>query len=135
MERSYRYTVLTEMKNQTKNAKAKAVVTRLGTLPGGILRTITMDNGKENYCHEEIANDLDVKTYFCHAYSSWEKGSVERMIKDIRRFIPKGVPLTKVSKSKLEWIEIWLNNYPRKCLGYATPYEKMQQLIYKLEST
>ena len=133
IERACRYTTLTKMPNQTKLEKTKAVTARLAGLPIFVRRTITMDNGKENYGHEKISEILGVKTYFCHVYTSCEKGSVERRIKDIRRFIPKGTPLARVSKDKIEWIEWWLNNKPMKCLSYATPYEKMQQLISKVE--
>jgi IS30 family transposase len=135
VERASRYVVLTKIPNQTKLEKTKAVTKRLSKFPKGVLRTLTMDNGKENYGHDEIARILDLQTYFCHAYTSWEKGSVERRIKDIRRFIPKKKPISYVSKDKILWIECWLNNKPMKCLDYATPYEKMQQLISKLEST
>jgi IS30 family transposase len=135
IERASRYVILTKIPNQTKVEKTKAIIEKLSEFPKGLLKTITMDNGKENYGHAEIAQTLDVQTYFCHAYTSWEKGSVERRIKDIRRFIPKKKPINYVSKDKIQWIEWWINNKPMKCLGYATPYEKMQQLISKLEST
>ena len=70
--------------------------------------------------------------YFCHAYTSCEKGGVERAIKDIRRFIPKGITLTKISNTKIEYVEWWLNNKPMKCLNWSTPYEKVQEVLSKL---
>jgi len=39
------------------------------------VRSCTFDNGVENARHEE----LGVATYFCHPYSSWEKGSIENV--------------------------------------------------------
>lgn len=47
------------------------------------------DNGTENAHHEKIASKLNIKTYFCHPYHSWEKGSVENTIGLIRRYLPK----------------------------------------------
>ncbi len=135
LERAFRYTLITKMPNQTKLEKTNAVIEYLKDSPKEIRRTITMNNGKENYGHQEMATQLGVKTYFCHAYTSYEKGSVERKIKDIRRHIPKGVPLNSVSKKKIQEVEYWLNNKPMKCLNYATPHEKMQQLLVKLVST
>ena len=135
VERSFRYTKLAKVPDQTKLAKTQAVVCCINNFPQDLRRTLTMDNGRENCGHEDISQELKIKAYFCHAYTSWEKGSVERRIKDIRRFIPKGIPLTKVSKDKIEWVEWWVNSRPMKCLSYSTPYEKMQQLISKLEST
>ena len=34
-----------------------------------------------------------------------------------------------VSEETIKEIEYWLNATPRKCLGYLTPYEKMQQVL------
>lgn len=135
IERTTRYTRITKIPNQTKVMKTQAVISELALFPKQLRRTLTLDNGKENYGHLDISNALGVKTYFCHAYTSQEKGSVERRIKDIRRFIPKGTPINKVSKKRIEQIEVWLNNKPMACLDYATPYEKMSQLISKLNST
>jgi len=66
--------------------------------------------------------------YFCHAYHSWEKGSVENMNKRIRRFIPKGISIDCLPEKLIKQVEWILNNTPRKCLGYLTPQEKMVQL-------
>lgn len=132
-ERATRYTKLTKMKDQTMLVKSNILVTDLNDFPNEVLRSITQDNGKENYAHKITQKHLGTKMYFCHAYTSQEKGGVERAIKDVRRFIPKGTPLTRVAKDKIEWIEHWLNNKPMKCLDYATPYERMQKEFTKLE--
>ena len=34
-----------------------------------------------------------------------------------------------ISEEKIQAVEDWLNNTPRKCLQYMTPYEKMQQIL------
>lgn len=135
IERSFRYKKLTKTPNQTMDEKNKAVIEDLDSLHKQLKRSITFDNGKENYGHKDISEALEVKTYFCHTYTSSEKGSVERAIKDIRRFIPKGTPLTRVSKKEIQQIENWLNDKPMKCLEYYTPREKMYQFVSKLETT
>jgi len=38
----------------------------------------------------------------------------------IRRFIPKGEDIANFSKSDISKIERWINNYPRRILGYRT---------------
>lgn len=44
----------------------------------------------------------------------------------IRRFIPKGADIALYSKEEIKRIEVWINNYPRKILGYYSANE-----IYK----
>lgn len=60
-------------------------------------KTITADNGLENSNHQQISMKLNTDFFFCHPYSSWEKGSVENRIGVIRRYIPKGEELTNYS--------------------------------------
>lgn len=83
--------------------------------------TFTLDNGRENIYHEQ----LDINTYFCDPYSSWQKGGVENINKAIRRFIPKGSDISKYSDKYIADVVDILNNKPRKSLNYKTPLEVM----------
>jgi len=85
--------------------------------------SITLDNGIENKRWEELGFDV----YFCDSYSSWQKGGVENANAMIRRFIPKGVDLSKVSAKYVKMVADILNNKPRKILGYKTPLEVMEE--------
>ena len=40
---------------------------------------------------------------------------------------PKGTDFSKVSDDELARVVHWINNRPRKCLGYRTPYEVVLQ--------
>ena len=86
-----------------------------------IMKSATMDNGIENRDHEDIGTD----TFFCDPYSSWQKPHVENVIRLVRRFIPKGSDLSKVTETKIARVARILNHKPRKSLGYKTPYEIM----------
>lgn len=87
------------------------------------VKTITMDNGGENFHHYKIAQDLDCKTYFCNPYHAWEKGTVENTIGLVRQYFPKGTDLTGVLQEELTQIAHELNSRPRKKLGFYTPLE------------
>ena len=89
------------------------------------MKTVTTDNDLLFAKHERLARLLNVKIYFCHPYSSWEKGTVENANKSIRQFIPKGSDIAKYSKRFIERIERTLNDRPMKCLDYQTSYEAM----------
>lgn len=91
------------------------------------ISTFTWDNGIENRNHEELITVLNIQNYFCNAYHSWEKGTVENTIGRIRRFIPKGADISVYSDEYIQKIEDWLNHMPRKCLKYKTPYEIMEK--------
>lgn len=129
IERLSRYTILSKLSNRLAVTKKDALVRRLGIFPKEARLTLTTDNGSENSQHLQISHDLELTVYFCHAYHSWEKGSVENINKRIRRFIPKGQSIDTVSKRRIKQIEWILNNTPRKCLGYLTPQEKMLELL------
>lgn len=90
-----------------------------------VMKSATMDNGIENRDHE----DMGINTYFCDPYSSWQKPHVENVIRLVRRFIPKGSDLSKVSETKIARIARILNHKPRKSLGYKTPYEIMVEHV------
>lgn len=125
VERLTRITIITKLKNRSATAKTAALVSRLGELPGQTRLTITTDNGKENSYHKLLTDKLGTDVFFCHAYHSWEKGTVENTNGRIRRYIPKGVSIDSITDKKVRMIERKLNNTPRKCLGYLTPNETM----------
>ena len=130
VERKTRLTVMTKLRSKKADEKLKALFTRLSVLPESLRKTMTTDNGKENTHHKELTKQLDMPVYFCHAYASWEKGSVENMNGRIRRFIPKGVSMDGISEQTITAIEWALNTTPRKCLNWKTPLEALEELVY-----
>ncbi|NTW70857.1 MAG: IS30 family transposase, partial [Eubacteriaceae bacterium] len=70
-----------------------------------------------------LTNKKRTTAYYAHPYSSWERGSNENTNKIIRRFVPKGSNIGNYSKKAIKQIEQWINNYPRKILGYQTASE------------
>lgn len=89
------------------------------------LGTLTMDNDLLFQKHEELAELLGIRIYFCHPYHAWEKGTVENANKVIRRDIPKGASIARYSKRFIENLEQKLNRRPMACLGYRTPQETL----------
>lgn len=87
------------------------------------VQTLTLDNGVENIRYQS----LGVPTYFCHPYSSWEKGSIEYAFKLMREYIPKKASLKNYTEEEIAIIVDTLNNRPRKCLGYRTPKEVFEE--------
>jgi IS30 family transposase len=81
--------------------------------------SFTYDNGIENKKYEE----LKISSFFCDPYSSWQKGGVENANKMLRRYLPKGTDLGRISEKYLEHILFLINNKPRKILNYSSALE------------
>jgi len=97
-------------------------------------KSVTFDNGGEFLDWEALeksvlkAGEKRTQVYYAHPYSSWERGTNENQNGMIRRFIPKGSDISKVSEKEIKDIENWINNYPRKILGYKTANEVVKEL-------
>jgi len=91
------------------------------------MKTLTLDNDILFRMHKTLEKLLAVKIYFCHPYYSWEKGSIENVNREIRKFIPKGSNLSSCDKKFIQSIEEYLNQRFMDCLNYATPEEKLNE--------
>lgn len=129
VERVTKLTLLTKLLDRLAVTKRDALVRRLRVFPKEIRLTLTTDNGSENSLHKQISERLDLLMFFCHAYHSWEKGTVENQNGRIRRYIPKGISIDIFPEEYIHEVERRINSIPRKCLGYLTPYEKMNQVL------
>jgi len=96
-----------------------------------LIITATFDNGIENRGHAMIAAALNILTFFCDPYSSWQKGGVENANKMIRRYIPKGADIAAYTQEQIDEFINRINRKPRKCLGYksALQYAKEKGVI------
>ncbi len=102
-----------------------------------VFKTITVDNGSEFSDYKGIKrsrrNARDrTEVYYCHPYSSSERGSNENQNRHIRRWIPKGKNFDDISNKEVKSIEYWLNNYPRPMFGYRSSEELFQEELAKL---
>lgn len=93
-----------------------------------VFRSITVDNGPEFADWKGMERSIDGVTqrttvYYCHPYCSSEKGSCERANRIVRRFFPKGSSFFSVTQKQCDQVARYMNNLPRRVLGYATPKE------------
>jgi len=131
-ERKAREQVIIKLKRTTQEAVKKAldrIENEYGPAFKAKFKTITFDNGMEFLNWESLelsainTGKRRTSVYFAHAYSAWERGSNENQNRMIRRFIPKGSDIAEVSEEEIKRIEHWMNNYPRRILGYKTANE------------
>lgn len=123
VERKTGLVFITKIRDGTAKATEEAVTKRLSILPPEVRKTLTLDNGHENTCHDELHESLGVDCYAAHPYSSWERGTNENTNGLIRWYLPKGTDFATVSDEDIKAIETALNNRPRKRLKWLTPLE------------
>lgn len=126
VERRSRVVHISPLAGKLATLTRDVIIQCIGAYPKSWRRSISYDNGTENIAHEAVNEALQCRSYFCAPYRSWEKGTVENTIGLIRRFLPKKTDFAKISFDQLKLIEDLLNNRPRKCLGFKTPYEVVQ---------
>ncbi|MDR1299804.1 MAG: IS30 family transposase, partial [Oscillospiraceae bacterium] len=89
-----------------------------------VFKSITVDNGSENADYISLERSLyggqRTKMYYCHPYSSYERGSNENQNRHIRRRVPKGTPISDYAPEYISGVERWLNANPRKIHGWRT---------------
>ena len=129
VERKDRFTKIRKVQNKTSKESNKALLDMFEQMPQGSVKSITYDNGTENTGHIELNDILGTKSYFCHPYHSWEKGTVENTNGLIRRFFPKETDFDTIQINQIQQLEFWLNNRPRKCLGFKTPQEVFNSTV------
>jgi len=128
VDRKSMYVKLSLPVSKRANIVASEMIRLLGRFKGKVY-TITTDNGLEFAHHKVVSKKLKCDYYFCHPYSSWERGLNENINGLIRQYIPKGSSFENLSAKDIKRIENRLNHRPRKSLGWRTPYEVFYEKI------
>lgn len=131
VERISRMTFALKIPSITSEETVTAQKEIFSQLPHNARRSVTLDNGRENHLHMRLKKELGMKTYFCHPYSSYERGTNENTNGLLRRFLPKGTDFRTISQEDLDEIVWELNNRPRKVLDYQTPLEVFTHYLEK----
>ena len=126
-ERRSRLYLAMPIANKTKELTSSAISALL-TAFKSYVHTITYDNGREFNGHLDISEELGCNGFFAQPYHSWERGLNENSNGLLRQYFPKSMPLDQVSNKEVFEATEAMNNRPRKCLGYKTPWEVFNEL-------
>lgn len=136
-ERKTRKEVVIRMKDRTSLSTIRAI-DRLERSMGTptfkrTFKTITCDNGVEFSDFESIERSCRTKgkrttLYYCHPYSSYERGTNENINRMIRRWIPKGDDIGLYSVKEIKQIMEWINTYPRPLFNGLSASEVVNNL-------
>jgi IS30 family transposase len=124
VERSLKYTMVIPLKYLTSAYVAMQFAKAFQSIPQDLKKTLTYDQGREMIYHEDFTKITNLKVYFAHPHSPWEKGTVENTNGLIRQYFPKGTDFRTIKKEEIAHVQFLLNNRPRKALDWDTPAER-----------
>lgn len=129
VERNTRFALVD--RTETKKAKevTRSICRLFAKMPQSSRLSLTLDNGKEFSLHEKLSRKTGLDVFFARPYHSWERGTNENTNGLIRRLHPKKSSFSGIGKAQLNKIDIFLNDRPKKCLGWMTPREKMTAFL------
>ena len=132
VERKTRFYIAVKMEDRTKDSMFLAISSLYNTLTSKLLKTFTVDRGKEFACYEQVETKFGIPMYFADAYAAWQRGTNENSNGLLREFFPKKTDLAQVTLDKLREVLMLINNQPRKCLEFKTPFDMLKHEIRKL---
>ena len=95
-----------------------------------MMEILLTDNGHEFINIEEIQKvSSNINIFYCHPYSSFEKGSIENNHELIRRVIPKGVSLKPYNQKEINLLCSHINSLFRESLNGKCPFDLIDKYI------
>lgn len=129
LERKSRFLFVRRISRKTAEYTRDATISIYSSLPAWLVKSITWDNGTEHTLHEQVTERLSIPIYFAEPYKSWQRGSNEHGNGMLRRFFPKGTNFDEVSDEQIQKVVDYINNRPRKILGYKTPKQAFDSYL------
>lgn len=123
VERKSRFLIAQVMKNRKASTFNQHCFSAFSNVPSQLVKTFTVDRGKEFAGYNEMEKELDIDVYFADAYASWQRGTNENTNGLLREFYPKKFDFATITQDELDSCVKLINNRPRKCLGFKTPSE------------
>ena len=121
LDRATLVTTIDKIKSKKPKQIKKLILKRMKN--NKHLKTMTFDNDLAFSLHQEIAEELNIKTFFTRPYTSQDKGSIENRNGVIRRFYPKKTDFNNVTAYDVKKVEKMINNRPVRKFDYKTPNE------------
>lgn len=121
-ERKTRFEIIHKLCNKAADSVVSALDHIVNRFPYRTFQTITVDNGSEFSDYQSMKLYTE-EIYYCHPYTSCERGSNENANRIIRRFLPKGTDFCPLTQHDCDCIADRINSLHRKILGYHTAAE------------
>jgi IS30 family transposase len=131
VERHTRFVILVALPaGKLSEHVATQLATAMSWLPQRLRASLTWDQGSELARHADFSLATGCPVFFCDPHSPWQRGSNENTNGLLRQYFPKSrTDFTKISQAELNAVADQLNGRPRQTLEWATPAERMAQLL------
>jgi IS30 family transposase len=86
-------------------------------------KSLTVDNGREFTCHEQITGQYEIPIYFAHSYHSRERGLNENTNGLVRQYFTRGVSFKRITNPQVQRVQDRLNHRPESNWGIKSPHE------------
>ena len=129
VERQSRFTMLVQVNGKDTESVVSALIREANKLPESLKKTLTWDRGGELGAHKKFTVATNIQVYFCDPQSPWQRGSNENTNRLLRQYFPKGTDLSGWTQEQLNQVAQRLNQRPRKTLQYATPAERLNEIV------
>ncbi|MBR3745412.1 MAG: IS30 family transposase [Selenomonadaceae bacterium] len=120
VDRKSRFLISRLLAKKNSTLVAQAIV---DALKNETVYSITPDRGKEFSKHAQITTATGFDFYFPLPHQPWQRGTNENTNGLLREFFPKSYDFNKLNDADLQVVVDQLNQRPKKCLGYRTPWE------------
>ena len=93
------------------------------------VKSVSLDNGAEFSEFRKLEEHLHTLVYFAEPHKPWQRGTNENTNDIVRFFFPKGFDFRTVTDEDIQLVEDLINNRPRKCLGWKSPAEILEESV------
>jgi transposase, IS30 family len=131
VERRTRYVLIDRLLDYSAEKVRESVKMLFTKVEPMLIKTLTWDQGKEMAQHEQLADEMKFKVFFCHPHSPWEKATCENTNYLIRDMCRGETDFRNMTKASIYKIARQLNERPRKTLGYETPAEVITKICVR----
>ena len=125
VERKSRMLIMRKIPNKKAATMGDTIINTFRTIPAKYRKTFTVDRGLEFTDWKRIEKELNVKVYFCDPYSPQQRGTNENTNGLVRQFFPRRTILPEITDELVEQAQAFINNRPRKCLHWLSPFQKL----------
>ena len=126
VDRKSRHLKMGLLASRTAEGTREVIEKLLHGLP---VKSVSLDNGSEFSEFRKLEEHLHTLVYFAEPHKPWQRGTNENTNDLVRFFFPKGFDFRTVTDEDIQFVEDLINNRPRKCLGWKTPAEILEESV------